>query len=677
MKNYYKRKTPSSSTSDHVTEQATKEKPKQPIGVIDLNNLPWDPINRPRILQYNVNQRDDIRRKYWNQGPCQPSGHGFKRTIIDDFGHRGGNEAFVTEGFNGNLPQSFNNLSSLKVFEISSNHFTGIIPPSVIANLTSLEYINFGHNKFEGLLSFSTFSTLKNLVPVEFKSDNDIFEVETEESLGWIPMFQLQVLVLSNCNVNMHKENVIPSFLLHQHELQVLDLSHNSLQGHIPNWLVENNTMLQVFVPGDIGKFLPFIIFLNLSRNVLSGTIPSSIANISMFHILDLSDNQFSGEVPQELFKLDNLSILQLSHNGLDGQVFSGNISLYWFNMLLVDHNYFTGRISNNKSFDVAFLDISNNLFSGAFLDGMSNSSEAFILSVRNNSFEGKFPCGIATFTFLDVSHNSFSGPIPPCTNFRYMVHLQLQSNKFTGSIPKTFLDIEGIVTLDISNNYLSGRIPKFVGQLLGLRVLLLGKNNFRGSIPEELCQLTLVSLIDISSNSLSGSIPRCLQNIASPYYLGSYLEIEGTQANVQFTTKSMPRSYEGRILDYMSGVDLSCNKLRGKLPDMKRQFGTFTAASYKGNPLLCGPPLEKTCANTSPVTTSPEDGTSAKEDEICWRRWWLFFIEESMHTCYYFLNDLLMLQEDKKLADKKAVKEVDAKAPDSLKLSKIAKQKS
>ncbi|GJZ39917.1 zinc finger MYM-type protein 1-like protein, partial [Tanacetum coccineum] len=101
MEKYFKRKTPCTSTSDDVTKQATKEKPKQPIDVIDLNNLPWDPVDRPRISQYNVNQRDDIRRKYWNRGPCQPSGHDFKRTIIDDFGRQGGNEAFVTEGFNG------------------------------------------------------------------------------------------------------------------------------------------------------------------------------------------------------------------------------------------------------------------------------------------------------------------------------------------------------------------------------------------------------------------------------------------------------------------------------------------------------------------------------------------------------------------------------------------------
>ncbi|GJU36951.1 retrovirus-related pol polyprotein from transposon TNT 1-94 [Tanacetum coccineum] len=110
IEKYFKRETPCTSTSDDVTKQATKEKPKQLIDVIDLNNLPWDPVNRPRISQYNVNQRDDIRRKYWNRGPCQPSGHDFKRTIIgkayclccylfrDDFGRQGGNKASIKKG---------------------------------------------------------------------------------------------------------------------------------------------------------------------------------------------------------------------------------------------------------------------------------------------------------------------------------------------------------------------------------------------------------------------------------------------------------------------------------------------------------------------------------------------------------------------------------------------------
>ncbi|PWA62975.1 receptor like protein 1 [Artemisia annua] len=185
--------------------------------------------------------------------------------------------------FEGNLPQCFSNLSSLKVFEISSNHFTGIIPQFVIANMTSLEYINLCHNKFEGLLSFSSLANLRNLVVVEFKSNNDKFEVDTEEPLGWMPMFQLQVLVLSNSNVNMHKGNVVPSFLLHQHELQVLDLSHNSLQGHTPNWLVENNTMLQS---------------LYLRNNSFGGSIRMPSYRDFQLAYLDMSDNEIMGSIP-------------------------------------------------------------------------------------------------------------------------------------------------------------------------------------------------------------------------------------------------------------------------------------------------------------------------------------------------------------------------------------------
>ncbi|XP_071713304.1 uncharacterized protein [Rutidosis leptorrhynchoides] len=117
MDNYYKRKETSSST---------------PINVVELDDLPSDPVDRPRILKYDVNQRDEIRRQYWIRGPFQPKGYDFPSTngrrfvkawfekynwieysikadkayclccylFRDHIGHQGGSEAFVTEGFN-------------------------------------------------------------------------------------------------------------------------------------------------------------------------------------------------------------------------------------------------------------------------------------------------------------------------------------------------------------------------------------------------------------------------------------------------------------------------------------------------------------------------------------------------------------------------------------------------
>lgn len=714
--------------------------------------------------------------------------------------------------FEGNLPQCFDKFSSLKLFKISSNKFSGIIPRYLISNLTSLEYLDFSHNKFEGSLSFSSFANHSKLEVVEFISDNDKFEVETQEPIGWVPMFQLKVLLLSNCNVNRAKGRVVPSFLRSQHKLRVLDLSHNFLDEPFPTWLINNNTMLEVLylrnnsfgdrirmppyrnvhlgkldisgnhiigtIPSDIGKFFPDLTFLNLSRNALSGDFPSSIANMSGLIILDLSDNEISGEVPQELFT-DNrpFGVLDLSYNKLHGDVLSGNLSLHWsFNFLLLNNNYFTGKIENDvsKSFQLWSLDISNNLFSGVLPDWMSNSISLRTLSVRNNRFEGKLPCGIASFLFLDVSENFLSGSIPSCLNLQRMKHLHLGFNRFTGSIPRTFQTMIGVLTLDIGNNYLSGKIPEFLGLLSNLRILLMSQNNFSGSIPTQLCQLSNVTLIDLSGNSLYGSIPPCLQSIAGPGSLSykqktrtkyswssSYVyfstlkswsptDQDGdivleTHYKVHFTIKRVSRFYKSDIIDYMRGLDLSNNKLTGeipqglgwsltqicvlnlshnqltgsipeelsdlanlvsldlssnglsgnvpsqltklsyiasfnvsynnlsgRLPDMKGQFSTFNAESYKGNPLLCGDPLEKKCVSTSPVTIPSGDVPSAKESEKWydidiiwffgslsatwvlyllgfaailytnprWRRWWLLIIEECMYTCYYFLID-------------------------------------
>ncbi|KAI3684318.1 hypothetical protein L6452_33540 [Arctium lappa] len=704
--------------------------------------------------------------------------------------------------FDGSLPQCFGNLSSLKLLDISSNRFTGILRPSLIANLTSLEYIDVSGNKFEGSFSFNSFSNHTKLEVVRFICENGKFEVETEEPIGWIPVFQLKVLVLSSCNINRPKGSVVPGFLLQQRMLEVIDLSRNSLVGQFPSWLIENNTMLEVLdlrnnlvsgniympryrnantrwldvsenhmngtIPSEIQKFLPKINYLNFSSNSLDGIISSSIGDMSELWALDLSDNEFSGEVPKGLLtNLSYLSILKLSKNRLHGEVLSGNLSFGNIERLGLDNNCFTGKIGKGtiQNHYMRSLDISNNFFTGMIPPGIGNMSVLSELVVRNNSLEGRFPCGTTSFSFLDISQNSFSGPIPSCLNLQYMMHLHLGSNKFIGSIPNVFRNLTNVLTLDIGNNFLSGKIPNFIGELSNLRILILRKNYFSGFIPKQLCKLSNVSLLDLSSNSLFGSIPRCLHNIVqpvSPYFIErkigelktsfydyrsvlyggtnvySMSEVFEIEDEVLFTTKTLFLAYKGSILDYMVGLDLSCNKLTGeipeelgllteirslnlshnqlsgpipmhfsnleyiesldlsanglsgevptqliklaylavfnvsynnlsgRLPDMKAQFGTFTKESYEGNPLLCGPPLEKKCTTTSQGTHTPtKEGTDKWYDidmtffygSFCatwvmfllgfgallytnpyFRRRWLDLVEECMYACYHFL---------------------------------------
>ncbi|KAI3773432.1 hypothetical protein L1987_47961 [Smallanthus sonchifolius] len=529
-------------------------------------------------------------------------------------------------------------LPQLEVLLLGNNNFNGTIPMEALASfhhLTSLEYLDFSHNKFEGSFLFSSFSSHTKLEFVEFISDNDKFEVDTEEPIGWTPMFQLKVLVLSNCNVNRLKGSVVPGFLLHQHKLMKLDISHNSLEGQFPNWLIKNNTMLEDLslrnnsfhsiigmsfyrnpntmwmdmsgnciigtIPIDIQKFLPYIMLLNLSRNSLSGVIPSTIGGMSELQILDLSHNEFYGEVTTRFFSnFSQLLILKLSNNKFHGEILSGNLSLGSLQRLHLDRNYFTGKIGNEpNSVSLSLLDISNYIFTGLIPSWISNNTLSEFV-VRSNMLSGQFPCGTASFGFLDISQNYFSGPIPSCINFQSLEHLHLGSNRFTGSIPNSFHNLTGIITLGIGNNYLSGKIPKFLGQLSNLRILLLGKNNFSGSIPKQLCQLSNASLIDLSSNSLFGSIPQCLQDITGPSYQAFiqsyflpysrpstysyssvlnkqfvyYFKMFETQVEIRFTTKTLSLTYKGGVLEIMSGLDLSCNKLTGNIP---KELGLLT----------------------------------------------------------------------------------------------------
>ena len=70
MEKFFKRKASTSNTS------------VPPNNVIDINDLPSDPSERPKIISYNPNQREQIRRKYLVRGPCQPRRHAYPMTII-------------------------------------------------------------------------------------------------------------------------------------------------------------------------------------------------------------------------------------------------------------------------------------------------------------------------------------------------------------------------------------------------------------------------------------------------------------------------------------------------------------------------------------------------------------------------------------------------------------------
>ena len=176
-----------------------------------------------------------------------------------------------------------------------------------------------------------------------------------------------------------------------------------------------------------------------------------------------------------------------------------------------INDNRFSGTLPSKCSL-MLILDVSNNMLD-KIPTWICNQTNLDVLSLRNNFLKCKIPCETIQIQHLDLSQNFLSGSLPSWTSER-LEHMLLGQNNFSGSIPKYFLNISGLLALDISDNRLSGRISSAIGKLFDLSILLLGGNRLSGTIPTQLCQLILINLMDLSSNLLSGTIPHCFHQI-------------------------------------------------------------------------------------------------------------------------------------------------------------------
>jgi len=460
----------------------------------------------------------------------------------------------------GHFHHCLSNLTNLRVLDLSSTHLVGNIP-SFITSLKSLEYLSLFDNNFDGLFSFSSLTNHSKLEVFLLSSMTNNLYVETEESPSWHPTFQLKVLHLRNCIVNSRRNGTLPSFLLYQHELQLLDLSHSKLAGNFPSWILENNTKLETLylmnnsftgtlklptfkhglldlqisnnkiggqLQENIGELFSTLSYVNLSKNSFEGILPSSIGEMQKIRTLDLSNNNFSGELTGHLISnLTSLILMRISHNNFHGhvdQILSNLTRLRW---LYLNNNSFSGEIEDgvsNKS-SLYSLDISNNMITGRIPRWIGIFTELSVLSLSKNQLQGDIPnelCNLISLSYLDFSENNLSGFLPSCfKNFTLMKFLYLQKNALQGYIPHALSQLTNLALLDLSDNKFFGNIPHWINKLSELRVLLLAGNKLTGPIPIHVCELEHVKIMDFSHNWITETIPSCIKNI--PFRTADY----------------------------------------------------------------------------------------------------------------------------------------------------------
>jgi Leucine-rich repeat (LRR) protein len=221
------------------------------------------------------------------------------------------NNDFVLKG-NKPIPAHLLQMSHLEVLDFSANRLAGTFPSSLKPN-TMLKYLSVEGNAMGGGLH-----ELTNLKAIQH------LDVSGNEFTGVIrPEFgQLTNLRLLFIGDNDFEPAQIPSILANLSFLEDLSLRNSEMYGflnasHLPRSLV----------------------YMDLSGNHLSGTIPSELGNLKQLEFLILNNNQnITGSIPTSITKLQKLHV-----TFFDGTSLTSGIDQ------ICNLPLFNGTISGNK----------------------------------------------------------------------------------------------------------------------------------------------------------------------------------------------------------------------------------------------------------------------------------------------------------------------------------------
>jgi Leucine-rich repeat (LRR) protein len=500
------------------------------------------------------------------------------------------------------VPNILANLSSLTSLTLADCGLQGEFPIGIFM-LPNLEHLNVGGN--EGLTGylpdFTWSSPLETLILKDTSFSGEL--PASIENLG-----NLTELDMSSCNFS----GFIPSSIGNITELFALHLSNNSLMGSIPP---------------SLGKFVQ-LFDLDISHNQLTGPVPFEVINLRTLMFADLSYNLLHDEMHFELLNGTELIFLKLNNNWLSGPIltFVPTTLLY----LDLSNNFFTS-FGQHPTFlpltELIFLDLKSNLLQGS-LPIPPISTVHFDIS--NNLLTGNIPelfCNLRSLQVFDLANNSLSGSLPQCSdNFGASLSvLNLQRNKFQGSIPKTWIKggqlkiinlsqnkFQGhlsrslakctmLKVLDLSNNEFNDRFPSWLENLPSLEVLILRSNKFHGPIKTSKSEYMFPNLriIDLSHNNFVGNLPlklfgNCNVKTSETANHLTYIQVNSLLTgfksfeydySMTMTNKGEIMFYE-KVQELLMVVDISRNRFDGEISKFIENLRGFQLLNLSNNAL-------------------------------------------------------------------------------------------
>ena len=156
---------------------------------------------------------------------------------------------------------------------------------------------------------------------------------------------------------------------------------------------------------------------ITLADQLLAGSIPAELGNLSKLTSLSLHDNALTGSIPAELGNLSSLTSLSLSNNALTGSI--------------------PAELGNLSS--LTSLSLHDNALTGSIPAELGNLSSLTLLSLYNNALTGSIPAelgNLSSLTSLSLSNNGLTGSIPAeLGNLSNLTNLLVSNNRLTGCI--------------------------------------------------------------------------------------------------------------------------------------------------------------------------------------------------------------------------------------------------
>ncbi|KAL8459334.1 hypothetical protein ACS0TY_036721 [Phlomoides rotata] len=275
---------------------------------------------------------------------------------------------------------------------------------------------------------------------------------------------------------------------------------------------------------------------LHLPGMSLDGKMNSSLLNLKYLTYLDLSrsDLLLGGTIPSfigSFAKLEylNMNFVNLSRANNWAHVINSLPSLVELHFEYCSLDFITPLVPDDvnvtTSLNHLYLSDNNNRYF---------SPSNFLSSNFLSSIHARWIFQITNLLSLDLSWNSFYGPIPTISNATKLHHIDLSANNFNSSNPNWFYLCKDLEYVDLSSNLQSGTISNSIANLTSLNTLLASGNQLSGHLTYQFGEFKSLRILDLGTNSFSGAIP---------FSIGELSSLEVLRLNDNKFTGTLPES--------------------------------------------------------------------------------------------------------------------------------------